>query len=105
MVNKLDLIERNLKVVTNDFFSKFLLVNEKLNKIEYNLQAKLADFEAKMRKNLNYQQRLNNLMKEGASVETGGQHDHDLADKKSIDLKDLLNLKANPLKPVKTNVS
>lgn len=43
------MVERNFQIVTNDFFSKFLLVNEKLNKIELTLQTKLNDLEAKLR--------------------------------------------------------
>src|SRR5699024_1327823 len=42
----------------------FMLVNEKLNKIELNLQSKLNDFESKMRKNLDHQQKLTNIMKQ-----------------------------------------
>lgn len=50
-MNKMDLFERNFQIVTNDFFTKFLLVNEKLNKIELSLQTKWNDLEVKLRNN------------------------------------------------------
>lgn len=50
-MNKMDLFERNFQIVTNDFFAKFLLVNEKLNKIELSLQTKWNDLEVKLRNN------------------------------------------------------
>ncbi|XP_027195590.2 uncharacterized protein LOC113790161 isoform X1 [Dermatophagoides pteronyssinus] len=64
IINKLDLIERNFKVITNDLFSKFLLVNEKLNMIELNIQNKLNDFETKIRKTFDYQHKLVDLFKQ-----------------------------------------
>ena len=48
-MNKLELFERNFQLVTNDFFAKFLLINEKLNKVELTLQTKWNDLEAKLR--------------------------------------------------------
>lgn len=96
IMNKIDLLERNFKVVTNDFFAKFLLVNEKLNKIELNMQSKLNDFETKMNlKNLNYQQKLTNIFKQDID-KTGTEYDYFVANrdsneastKKPIDMKE-----------------
>ncbi|KAH9511664.1 hypothetical protein DERF_010112 [Dermatophagoides farinae] len=74
MLNKLDLIERNFKVITNDLFSKFLLVNEKLNMIELNIQNKLNDFGTKIRKTFDYQQKLIDLFKQDFNTNNNNNH-------------------------------
>ncbi|UXI22123.1 hypothetical protein NH340_JMT08066 [Sarcoptes scabiei] len=64
VINKLDLIEQNYKVIANDLFGKFFSINDKMNKFDLTIQTKFNEIDSKLTKSIDYQQQILNFLRQ-----------------------------------------